>query len=158
MDKKRKLIIAGIGLFILALAVYSFIIDPVRTPEVIKPPVVEVNKMEVLNASPAGKLGDMNSLFSVSVKFSENLEPSGNGILVEIVPYVPYKKYVLNTYPDTLWIQPSTEIQADHYGWVDDIQYTVLIKKGSIGGSGSMLQDNYTFTFKNSVGEINLPP
>ena len=62
------------------------------------------------------------------------------------------KKYVVSSKPDILRIAPEN-INADS-GWVDDVQYTVVIKKGSTISNGAVLKDDYTFTFINSIKEL----
>lgn len=143
--------------FIIIVAVIVFILffgrgeSPVST----KPPVVSVNRLEVLSASPQGEVQTLSRLFPVSVKFNEDLGGSTSGILVAIVPNVPFETYVISSQPSTLWIKPSVK-STNATGWVDKTEYTVSIKKGSETSDGAILKEDFSFSFVNRTEGISM--
>lgn len=155
---KKKIFLIGLSVGLICVLFYLAFFSPKTAPNVSKPPVIEINRLEVLGAGPTGNVEDFNTLFPVSVKFSDVLDPNGTGILVDITPSIPIEKYVLTTYPETLWVQPSTDHKAETYGWVDGTTYTITIKKGSKSPGGAVLQEDYSFSFTNIVSEIDLAP
>ena len=115
-----------------------------------------VNALEVVSADPIGEVKSLNTLFPVSIRFNASIGTDVSGILVSIVPNVPFDKYVLSTYPNVLWVEPKPVDKAEEYGWVDGVKYTILIGKGSKSFSGAILEEDYSFSFSNSTEGVSM--
>ncbi|MFA5881044.1 MAG: hypothetical protein WC834_02520 [Eubacteriales bacterium] len=146
-----------LALLILAGLLSSFLfLRPGEPPVLTKPPVVGVNTLKVISANPMGNTSSLNTLFPVSVKFSESLGSDLSGIYVDISPAVPFDKYVVSSLPDALWLAPRPVSTAETRGWVDGVTYTVLIEKGSKISSGAVLKEDYSFSFSNSTEGVSM--
>lgn len=115
------------------------------------PPVVSKTEgLSVVNTTPVGNIESLDVLYPIAVEFNTDLDGNADGIVVTTVPSIRLKKYVLSSNPKTLWIEPAVTQSKDVQGWLDGVEYTITVARGSKSLSGLVLENNYSFKFRNS--------
>jgi|GEM_PF-4012783 hypothetical protein len=155
--KKKKLTFAVIGILVLGVLVSFMLLSGFsKPPATTKPPVVGLNTFRVVSAQPIGTVASLNTLLPISVKFSDALGTNVSGMRITISPSIPFETYVLTTQPEVLWVVPAPSSTGQEYGWIDGVEYTVVIAKGSQNSSGALLDEEYTFSFTNATENITM--
>lgn len=152
-NHKRAVLLASVGLAVCVFVLLSNYIKP-RQP--VNPPVVGVNKMEVLGVGPEGDVETIDPTFSVLVKFNENLDGKTDGMLITISPDISFEMFVTSSQPNVLRIVPLVKETDAVIGWVDGTTYTITVKKDSKTSSGAVLNEDYSFSFTRRTENINL--
>jgi len=146
-----------LGLLVLSVVVLFtvFLAPKDITEQPVTPPVVsKTEELSVVSVSPVGNFESLDVLQPIAVEFNRDIGSDGNGVVITTSPTIRLKKYVLSPNQKVLWIQPAVVQSKEVQGWLDDVEYTITVGKGSISVDGAVLKDSYIFKFRNSPGNV----
>lgn len=116
-----------------------------------KPPVIKksVESLLVLEAAPVGVIESLDNLYPVYIEFNQDVSKSLDYLFIDIKPYIKYRKFVLSSNPNRLWIEPDNKdpTSGDIIGWENNLVYKVTVLKGSRTIQGHLISEDYSFSF-----------
>ncbi len=146
-----------LGLLVLSVAVLStvFLAPKDTTEQPVTPPVVsKTEDLSIVSVSPVGNFESLDVLQPIAVEFNRDISSDGSGVVITASPTIRLKKYVLSSNPKVLWIQPAVVQSKEIQGWLDDVEYTITVGRGSRSADGASLKDSYIFKFRNSPENV----